>query len=1321
MLVSKKIVLFFLSLLALVSVRAERILFAHYTEQDGLASNSVFSVSQDTNGFVWMATRYGISRFDGTNFKNFNSSTDSVVLRNDIYYTFLLPNGKPTFSSSNAVLFSYNELTGTFEDISSFLPENKYKYDVKGFSVQQNGEGILATACGLYRYNNSTNQFDKVRSDYENHVLDVCTDKFSRYWVAHFNGLLFIDQEGKVTDVAELKGELINKLFRIDDNHILVCSSGGGIWLVTIESEQTLPIVKMVNAPFKYVTAVVADKTGCLWMGTLGHGLWKCRFSGGHFSYDKVVPLNEPEDALSKISSLFVDREGNIWVPTQSSGVWRTTSVNGYAYIRSTDVGFPVAVGASFCVAGNGDILLGTDGMGLYLLDSSLQVRRSIPGLSSNSVLTIVNEGDDYLIGYWGGETNRYNLKTGAVSKVRFNGIDKPRYTTKNIYRTADGTVYLSAAGEGVYRGRNDQWEKLLLMDSSMANYPDIWLEGTCQKPDGTVLIYSARTIWSNKGGRFQPLLPDADKSRSSNPLHVNHCVATADNRLYAATNKGIYYFDADDRCLGVMDYVPMGEYASLLIDNDGILWASGSNGILAVNTQKRTVENVMSAADIHSADYFTGRACLLAESGKIFFGSKEGFICVQPDVKANMQVDYMAFSQLAIHGERVPVGKGVLPKPLKELGRLELGYSQNNFSLGFDLVDFALVNHFIPKYRIPQIDSAWIDLGDKRTIDVAYLPAGDFTVELAAFSGNIPAKVVVLPVTISSPWWQTGWFYLLVVLLLCSLFYVFYRARMRRMMEYRRELQLMVDERTRDLNGANILLAEQKSAIEATNQSLLESLKQKDQMVSVVAHDLKNPMFAIVSTLRRLLSGVHTQAEQQRMLTKLVDESEGLQKEMVDLLQWASGEAELSAFHPTAVNANMLVEEALSLLKGLAGEKGILLNQAGMAEYSTWADSRMFSAIVRNLVTNAIKFSPTGSKITVAVEETDAKTIVRVEDKGVGMPPEKVEDLLKGANVTSTSGTEQEAGFGFGFKIVMDYVRKNGGNLQINSKVGEGTVVTVALPMYADQRVEPLPKEQKTVEVNIDKALLSGKSILVVDDDELILEHVSALLSPYVEVLQAHDGEEGLSVAQAHVPDLIISDVDMPNMNGIEMSEKLMGHLLTSNIPLLFLSAKTDNNVRLKGLSLGAVDYIAKPFSDDELLVKICNFLLWQQKLQLKALTKTYEGGDAAEVVETVNPLLEKIINLVKENYSNPMYSLADIVRELGMSKATLSRRLKSITDKTPMEIMTEYRLSMAKSLLEDGQMSVSDVAYAVGFNDPSYFSRRFKEVFGTNPKSMR
>lgn len=1313
-----------LSLCGYDSAKAERALFAHYTVEDGLSSNSVYGISQDTSGFIWMATRFGICRFDGANFLKFNSTTDSVICRNDIYFSFLLPNGKPAFSSENSVLLAYDELSGSFSDISSFLPGDKYMFDVKGFKMQPDGNGLLATACGLYRFDVASNQFLKHLPAFNGYALDVCSDKYGRNWIGHFNGWQILDSLGNVLPGCDFKGEPVMKMYHIDAEHMLICPVAGGIWLATLAGPSQPPVVSRVDAPFTYVTALTAGTDGDFWMGTMADGLWKAHFSSGRFTFDRVVPLNQPAEPLTKISALFTDCQGNVWVGTQCSGLWRTASTASSTYIKSKDVGFPVGVGASFCQVAGGDILMGTDGMGLFRFTEDLWLKDQVAGLSNNSVLSMVNDGGDCLVGFWCGKTNRFNPATAKVTEFVYSGLPDALFATKHLMRTPSGEVFVATAGDGVYCGTNGSWRRVQLSDTSMLAYPDLWFEGTCAKPDGSVRLYSSRTIWSNLSGHFRAILPDADKSLEVSPLHINHCTANAQNMLFAATNLGLFAFGADDKPLGRLDFVPPCEYASVLVDSKGTLWTSGVCGILAIDLKNRTYQLVMPDDEMPSRDYFTDRACLQSASGNIFFGCTEGFVCLQPGVQPEKQIDLLGFSLLSIRGEVVPVGGEVLPAPLNRLKELELDYSQNHFSLGFNLIDFSLANNIMPKYRIPQIDSVWIELGDKRSVDVAFLPAGTFDVQLAAFSGNVPVKVVSLKVKVSPPWWQSPWFRCLVVVLLGAVLYAFYRVRMRRQIEQKRQLQLMVDERTRSLNQVNLLLEQQKATVEKANLSLLNTLKQKDQLVSVVGHDLKNPMFAIVSTLKRMLTSVFTPAQQQQLLQKLVAEAEGLQHQMVELVEWASADVTNTVCQPSAVDANQLVADALGLLGGLAREKDICLQQVGATCFATWADARMLSTVVRNLVTNAIKFSPKGSRVVVHLQEADGKTLLEVEDSGLGISEEKVRQILSGQKVSSTSGTDSEAGFGFGLPIVVEYARKNGGDVAIASLPGQGTTVRVSLPLCSAQPIAapaaPVASEKSEVNIEINRELLVGKTILVVDDDELILEHISSLISPYVDVLRAHDGVEGVALAQSHVPDLIISDVDMPNLNGIDMFRQLSSQLITSNIPLLFLSAKTDNSVRLEGLSIGAIDYIAKPFADDELLVKICNFLLWQQKIQVGVLTRSLEGNED-ETAEAVNPLLEKILGLIKENYANSLYSLADLVSALGMSKATLSRRMKSISDKTPMEILTEYRLNMARKMLEAGDKSVSDVAYAVGFNDPSYFSRRFKEVFGSSPKQMR
>ena len=246
---------------------------------------------------------------------------------------------------------------------------------------------------------------------------------------------------------------------------------------------------------------------------------------------------------------------------------------------------------------------------------------------------------------------------------------------------------------------------------------------------------------------------------------------------------------------------------------------------------------------------------------------------------------------------------------------------------------------------------------------------------------------------------------------------------------------------------------------------------------------------------------------------------------------------------------------------------------------------------------------------------------------------------------------------------------------------------------------------------------LLSGNDLLIVDDDPMLRLSIRNLLSPYMNVLEAENGEEGLELASLHIPDIILSDVDMPKMDGLEMLKRIHEQKSTVHIPTLILSAKNSDEERIGGLSIGAIDYISKPFSEGELLLKIKNILLWRRKQQQRFLT----GDCARDSVETsIDPLLKSVLSIIEENYTNSEFSVEDMSKMLSISKSTLIRKLKSITDKTPIEILGEYRLNKADALLRKQGLSVKEVAYQVGFNDQYYFSRKYKEYFGYPPSKV-
>ena len=653
-----------------------------------------------------------------------------------------------------------------------------------------------------------------------------------------------------------------------------------------------------------------------------------------------------------------------------------------------------------------------------------------------------------------------------------------------------------------------------------------------------------------------------------------------------------------------------------------------------------------------------------------------------------------------------------MLPYPLSLTKELILNYDETNIEVAFDVLDFSGLNNVDASYRINGLDRRWVDLGEKREVKISHLPIGDYVLEVKAHrrDGVGESKSIALKIKVLPPWWKTWWFTLTVFLLLVAAVVAFFYLRFRTIVRQRELLAKKVAERTKELDESNKLLEQKQEIIERRNQDLLDVLREKDRLISVVAHDLKNPMFAIVGALDGILKKKETSPNTWKILNDTYLSAFNLQSVMVKLLEWARGKQTDVACNLQSVSLRQILKEVTDLLKGVMSEKKITVTCSCDLSHKVYVDPRMVGTAIRNLLTNSAKFTAEGGLINVVAEELDDRVRLTISDNGVGMTQERVDELMKDGDHESTLGTNNERGTGLGFQLSKDFIRKSGGVISMKSEVGKGTTVTILLPK-SDELVEiSQPEVEEEFEVNTE--LMDGNVVMVVDDDPLILNNLKNMLLPYFQVIEANNGEEGFELACKECPDIIISDVEMPIMDGIEMYKRLRS-VQPSVVPLIFLSARSEEDDRLKGLSSGAIDYVTKPFASRELLMKLTNILQWRRQQQQVVLSHNLEVN---RIDEETNSLLKQFLEVVERRYQDSAFSVDDVVDSLAMSKSTLSRKLKSITDKTPLEIITEYRLHRAQEMLKTGQ-SVSDVAYSVGFNDPLYFSRKYRLFFGYPP----
>ena len=1297
---------------------AGQYVFTHYSSKDGLSSNYIHDIAQDRNGFIWIATHFGISRFNGTTFHNFLSTDYPSMYRDDIYHAFVMKHGAVTFGSSKGTIVSYNNRQDNFTD---YAPTDSFYHDITGYTLCLDGEELVSTSAGVYTYceNAGKLQFLPVVPK-GTAVYEVFKDHWQHYWLGLNRGVALYNRTGEKVngfEAFERINEQINNICQLDKNTLLLCSTTGSLWRVTCTEDGQMQELKKIDTPFKNISEICTDNAD-IWIGTSGSGLWKGISQNGTFSFERCMPINRDDSDVRKISALYKDADGNIWVGTQNTGLWCITPARQSAVTISSSLGIPMVTGTSFYENSRKEILLGTDGQGLFLLDSLYNIKQHLTDnerLSANSILSITPFNDKCVLSYWGGEISQLDPVFLQNKKLPFLGIDHPSQTAKFATTAPNGEIWACMSGDGVYVHKAGKgWSKLHLMN-------DKWVNHVCFSKQAA-WVTTTRTIWRiDKDGQCTALFPDTEKEPTHNPTELHQCAVDEQGNCYAATSNGIYHCPANGNRFEKLDFLPQGVYSSILYDQDGQFWTSGTNGILTFKAKEQTYCHELDALSGYDQNFYIPRAIYKDHHNQFFFGTKQGFVVLNNSIKNTPTSPYTEWSELYSRGTKVSVNSsGLLPVSLSSTHQLEIAYNQTDIGLKYDIVNLKANNPIKAFYHINGLDTTWVPVGSDQTIKITHLPEGDYLLEVQFFSKGrqLPNSRLQMGILVSPPWWRTWWFYTLLALSIAASALLYFRRHIRNITRQKKELEQKVAERTLELSEANLSLQQREKEVELQNELLHNALKEKDQLVSIVGHDLKNPMFSIVSTLEHLLRD--KEEKDNPLLRQVFHAAAVLQGQLLKLLDWANENRITATCDIRQTDINEIMAEVSAQARGMLEDKKINLNTHSDVTHYVLADPRMLSTIIRNLLTNAIKFSPEGSPILLKAVETDELVRVSVCDKGIGMSEDTIEKLRNGMRTTSL-GTSSEKGYGLGFGIIREFVKQNKGTLNIKSAPGEGTTIEIDFlrtEQTLEKKANHLPEAPKPA-IEADKELLAGKTILVVDDDPLILLHLKALLSKFVNVLTADNGEDGLLLAKNNIPDLILSDVDMPKMNGMEMFDAIKENSVTSNVPFLFISAINEEALRIRGLSRGAIDYIPKPFNEQEIIMKVCNVLSVLKKQQLSVLLKAMNGEEQKK--EEVNPLLDQLLDVVKEHYQEPGYSFDDIASALGLSKSTLTRRLKSLTDKSPVEILSDYRLNKAKQLLLSGSETVSDVAYAVGFNDPLYFSKKFKEAFGCPPSKIK
>lgn len=1363
------------------AIAVKQMSFDNFSTSDGLSSSLVYSLAQDSIGHIWVGTDFGLNCFDGTVFKSFSKTDYPVLYRNDIGHVACMSNGEIVVGGGNGFLVRYDDKTDCFKDVSPENYASTYQKTIASFLAVPKGPKFYATTSnGIYQYDFSSRSFKSDNPLYATteqvSVEYLEADGFGNLWFFAGKDLRVTNSDGKIlfnsSPRVNESSSVTTLIYPISSTQMMVYGIADRLSLYSISANGTVSLDREVILPFRNLRGIARSNNGAFWFISDGDGLWTtASLPDNTADFQKIIPYETTETKFSKLYSIMVDRGGDLWIGSQNSGLWRLRLNNSKGIFTATELGMSNCVATGFADIDGNRHLVASDGIGVFgYSDQNLSTTLYGPsnGLTNKNVTSVLNDGNGKIwVTTWGG--GLYSSSTADVhfKNETFHGIASPRSNLFSIIRLKDGDYWVCAGGDGLYVMHNGVWSLKQLKHPKYGPDPDRWPYFVVEAGTDIRWVFTSTTVWIYKLGILSPIQAHYHGDSKDQMVSILDACFVPNYGMIAATNRGLLLFKEDGSSFEKLDYCPNSEYSSVLYASDGEVWTSGMEGILKIDLKNKVCIPYPFDFSSRGQNYFKTRSKIIDSNGRIYFGNRDGFFSFNPKTAVlNSQLGHVGISQFIINGTPVKfayadstdVNAGVTmlfnDKNRGDWGvngnggSINLKYGETNVDIQLDVIDFneCPIRLF---YRLNGLSDKWNPVPSDKSFIFSYIPSGSYTLQIASLDSKLDEPVIhfSLDLNVSPPWWSTWWFRILLLLLIIGAVYVKYRSIIREKIV----LQQKVDERTSELKSKNLL-------IEKRNAELNRVLSYKDRLIAVVAHDLKNPMFAIVGALEGLLrkNDAMPTADRQKVLGDVLGSARTLQNEMSKLLAWATSSQDDIEYRPSNTDLAKVIDSDLALLQASADGKGVLLHSDVNVKNFCYVDARMISTVIRNVVSNSIKFTPAGKSVSIKAWQEGGVAKIQIADEGVGMSVEKLRELQSEGRHSSTQGTDGEKGTGLGVGIVRDYVLQNNGTYKLQSKLNQGTTTTITLPLADVEVIESqLSAVDKVPDFEVDTELMDGNNILVVDDDPLICQNIKNMLDAYVNVLVANNGRQALDIMAQNAVDIVVSDVEMPVMNGIDMSMELSKNDTYSHIPILFLSAKSTESDRLLGLLTGAIDYIPKPFSQNELLIKLNNILSLRQKQQKRLLAEQiFSAGDSMvthtefasdeklvddvdEIEENmpntsepstsdskdakINPLLQEMLAIVEKNYADSEYSVERLAEDMCMTKITLYRRVKSLSGQTPVELLSDFRLHKALSLLKEGNIQVGDVAFQVGFSDPAYFTRRFRALFGYTPSSVK
>lgn len=1320
------IIVFSCIMTSALSSKVSNYYFKNYKVEDGLSQNSVFCIHQDTRGFMWFGTNDGLNRFDGNSFKIYRK-TDSpnsignskivcmvedymqqlyigtaigIYIYNPIkeYFTFLsestsdnatinsrvnsmaIDNNQLWIATNNQGIFVYDikeKKLVSFDEISN----NRFNINspISDILIDRNSNVWFISDC-LYLFNQSSKQLKKYKPiNIEGEQLAISKlyqDSYGSIWLGtQNNGLQKFNRENESFQVyfgkdSEFYISHIHDLIEFSQGVLAIGSNSGLVNFDIKTGKYTLSTAskKKGDLSDNSIYCFYRDKEDAFWLGTYFGGVNYLNFTNSRI---ELYTPGDSEYTLKghAISRFYEDELKNIWITTEDAGInyFDTKSKKFIQYFSNMNV-------QSLLITEK-YIWLGTYGQGILIVDkiNKRPITYKRPG----------NKADD------------------------FSGL-----LIKSIFKDSSGEIWIgSNIGLFKYNDINDSFDLI---------------EGTDKVFVWDIQEDKNEKIWFVSSGNGVFRYDKQDKQLNNYKYSETDKKSISDNfvlTLYKDNNQDLWFgteessfckynYDTDD----FLRFDHLAKFSNRLIysiisDNNNNIWFSTSNGLYSFNPLSSEV-NVFTVDEGLQSNQFNFNSGFKASNGKLYFGGVNGFNAFFPeDLKRNTYVPPVHFTNFQLFNQDVQIDtdNSPLSKSLDYTNKIILTYRQNIINFEFVALSYANPQKNSYAYMMEGFDTEWSNT-DINRVTYTSLPPGKyiFKVKGANNDGVWNEKGSSVEIEIKPPFWRTTIAFIFYFLIISGILYYINR-------------QYIYRERKKQYYALQKVKTEKE----------LELYNSKMNFFTNIVHEIKTPLSLIKAPLEKILTEKTEDKVLDEDLRLIERNTNQLNELIIQLLDFRKAESGTLKIRFSLSNISELLENLYLNFQLTAKTKDIFLI-LNMPEQNFYAniDQDAFGKIMANLLSNAIKFTKSRIEVNLIIPNNNEETFrIEVVDDGWGIPDKEKEKIFHPFHqVSKNQEYKNTGGVGIGLSYSRSLAELHNGSLTVSNNLdGKGSVFSLILPCrqentYNEENpsiqqhpLDPQPIEEQETDRK-DKQVL----LIIEDNDDMRNFLVRSLKNKY-NVLSAINGREALNILNNQIPDMIITDIMMPVMDGIEFTKIVKDKIKWSHIPLIILTAKTENDAKIKGYSIGADAYIDKPFSIELLKSRIENLFENRNKIKINFTRSPYTQSITIANNKMDEEFISRMKRIIVDNIQNESFSVDELARHMSMSRSALFAKIKGMSGMSPLDYIKIERLKRAAELLIEEKYSLSDIAFMVGYSTPSYFSKAFQKQFGVLPKDFK